>query len=197
MLVPFSASAISVAAVDFTSPTTDFTNDAWSLGFQFTTNKILTVTDLGFYDDLKNDLTESHDVGIYNSLGSLLVSGTVNPGDTLDGWFRYVSVAPTTLQAGQTYFAAATTGSENYTWNPNGFIVNPDINFIGAAYQSSTTLVFPGSGPDGNNGYFGANFKSVPIPEPLTILGTGLALGFGGLFKKQQSKRKNSLNQQI
>lgn len=29
-----------------------------------------------------------------------------------------------------------------------------------------------------------------PVPEPLTILGTGLALGFGGLFKKQQSKKQ-------
>ena len=29
------------------------------------------------------------------------------------------------------------------------------------------------------------------VPEPLTTLGTGLALGFGGLFQKNASKRKN------
>jgi len=28
------------------------------------------------------------------------------------------------------------------------------------------------------------------VPEPLTILGSGLALGFGALFKKQQSRRR-------
>ncbi|MEQ8963778.1 MAG: PEP-CTERM sorting domain-containing protein [Coleofasciculus sp. C2-GNP5-27] len=29
-----------------------------------------------------------------------------------------------------------------------------------------------------------------PVPEPLTILGSGLALGFGAIFKKQQSRRR-------
>ncbi|MEQ8975973.1 MAG: PEP-CTERM sorting domain-containing protein [Coleofasciculus sp. C1-SOL-03] len=28
------------------------------------------------------------------------------------------------------------------------------------------------------------------VPEPLTILGSGMALGFGALFKKQQSKKQ-------
>ncbi|MEQ8752715.1 MAG: PEP-CTERM sorting domain-containing protein [Coleofasciculus sp. G1-WW12-02] len=28
------------------------------------------------------------------------------------------------------------------------------------------------------------------VPEPLTILGSGLALGFGAIFKKQQSRRR-------
>jgi hypothetical protein len=29
------------------------------------------------------------------------------------------------------------------------------------------------------------------VPEPLTILGTGLALGFGGLFKSKSSKKQS------
>jgi hypothetical protein len=29
-----------------------------------------------------------------------------------------------------------------------------------------------------------------PVPEPLTILGSGLALGFGGLFKKEYSRKR-------
>jgi hypothetical protein len=28
------------------------------------------------------------------------------------------------------------------------------------------------------------------VPEPLTILGSSMALGFGALFKKQQSKKQ-------
>jgi hypothetical protein len=31
-----------------------------------------------------------------------------------------------------------------------------------------------------------------PVPEPMTILGSTLALGFGGLFKRQMSKRQKS-----
>jgi hypothetical protein len=30
------------------------------------------------------------------------------------------------------------------------------------------------------------------VPEPLTILGTGLALGFGGLFKSKSSKKQSA-----
>lgn len=33
-----------------------------------------------------------------------------------------------------------------------------------------------------------------PVPEPLTILGTGLALGFGGLFKKKYGQKKNEVS---
>jgi hypothetical protein len=34
------------------------------------------------------------------------------------------------------------------------------------------------------------NITSTPVPEPLTILGSTMALGFGALFKKQQSKKQ-------
>lgn len=33
-----------------------------------------------------------------------------------------------------------------------------------------------------------------PVPEPLTIFGTGLALGFGGLFKKKYGQKKNQVS---
>jgi hypothetical protein len=36
------------------------------------------------------------------------------------------------------------------------------------------------------------NVTSTAIPEPLTILGTGLALGFGGLFKSKSSKKQSA-----
>jgi hypothetical protein len=37
----------------------------------------------------------------------------------------------------------------------------------------------------------GGIITAYPIPEPLTILGTGLALGFGGLFKSKSSKKQS------
>ena len=33
-------------------------------------------------------------------------------------------------------------------------------------------------------------FEGQPIPEPLTILGTGLALGFGAIFKRKNTSSK-------
>lgn len=101
-------------ALDFTSPTVDATNGAWSLGWEFTLRSAVTVTALGFYDDGKNDLTQSHGVVIYNLQGNPLVSGTVNPGDPLQSWWRWTSVTPTLLPTGS-YIITAATGSENYT----------------------------------------------------------------------------------
>lgn len=180
--------AAHAAAINFDSPTVNFHNgNNWSLGFQFSTKNQITVNQLGFYDDFKNDLTQSHNVGIFTEAGQLLVSGTVNPGDPLDGWFRYTSVTPTVLNAGQTFRIAAETGSENYTWNPIGFQVDPNINFITFAYQHSSTLVFPTQLESGYNGDFGPNFKTEPVPEPSTLAGTLLAGGIGLVMKRKQA----------
>jgi hypothetical protein len=54
-------------------------------------------------------------VGIYNSSGTLLVSGTVTPESPLTSYFLYVSVAPIVLPVGNGYVIAAATGSDQYT----------------------------------------------------------------------------------
>jgi hypothetical protein len=46
-------------------------------------------------------------------------------------------------------------------------------------------------GPTGGSDWFGSNLNVEPAPEPLTILGTGIAFGFGGLLKREYN-RKNS-----
>lgn len=68
----------------------------------------------------------------------------------------------------------------NGTWNTDGIYngsgdPNPGLSH----FTIYTTGKMPVTPPE-------------DVPEPLTILGTGLALGFGGLFKKQQDKRKST-----
>lgn len=187
LLLTLVASAGSLG-VDFTAPGEDFTNGAWSLGYEFTTNQAVTVTGLAFYDDNQDGLSQSHDVGIYDSGGSLLASTTVISSDPLMGWFRVQNLdTPLLLAAGQTYYVAAETGSENYTWGPDGFSVNPAINFVASAYTESPTLAFPGTADPATVGYFGGNVVlASPIPEPatLTLLGIGL-VGLGLLRRKR------------
>ncbi|MDY7022548.1 MAG: PEP-CTERM sorting domain-containing protein, partial [Cyanobacteriota bacterium] len=36
------------------------------------------------------------------------------------------------------------------------------------------------------------DFEAENVPEPLTILGTGIAAGFVGAFKRQSAKRKQN-----
>ncbi|MGO9174586.1 MAG: VPLPA-CTERM sorting domain-containing protein [Desulfobaccales bacterium] len=181
--------AFAWTAVGFSSPGIDFTNGNWSLGWGFTANSSFTVNSLGFYND--SGLTQSHEVGIFNSSGGLLVEATVTPTDPLSSFFRWNSCASTLLSAGQTYYIMAVTGSDNYTFQTAGFVVNPDINFIQDYYYypANGALTFP-NGTAGftaaeGGGIFGPNFSTtaVPIPGALWLLGSGL-VGLAGLRRK-------------
>lgn len=191
-----------VPAVSFTGVTTNYTDGSWSLGFEFSTNTAVNVTALGFYDAAQTDgsvglgtCSGCGEVGIYNSTGTLLVSGQATTSGTLVGDFYYVPVATTLLAAGQDYYAVAETGNADYTYFTTGFGVDPNINFIQDAFVSSTTLAFPTSS-DGytaadGGAWFGANFEesgssSTTVPEPgsLSLLGSGL-LAIVGMMRRR------------
>ncbi len=68
-------------------------NGPFTLGWQFTVSQSITVTALGAFDDSQDGLNESHDVGIWDSLGNSMGSTTVAAGtvDPLVNQFRYSS----------------------------------------------------------------------------------------------------------
>jgi hypothetical protein len=178
-------------AVDFDSVNINWTNGNWNLGWEFSTNGPVTVKALGFYDDLKNGLNETHTVGIYDSAGALLVSTTVLTTDPRVGFFRMHNIAPQVLPGSQSYFIMGVTGSENYTWITNGFTVDPSINFVQDAYFTpfSGVLAFPNgfNATTGNDGYIGPNFSTTtPLPSTLVFLGSGL-LGLISLGRRRLS----------
>jgi hypothetical protein len=148
-----------------------------SLGFVFTTNAEITVTSLGYYDDTQTGFATGHTVGIFDQVGTLLVWTTLEPGnvETLDGKFRYKEIEPTTLAAGSTYTAAATTGgpADPFAYGVRGssidLDVHPAITIDNAAarflYQSEDELRWP-TGELGYTMYAGPNFKVVSTPPP-------------------------------
>jgi len=173
-----------------------------NLGWEFTLNSDVTVTQLGFYDKDQDGLVQAHMVGIWDTSENLLISGTV-PGGTsaplLNG-FRYQAITPATLASGGTYIIGATQQLAPPTpdaWiaKATTFSQEPAVNYEAARYIQGDGLgdslhfpvnryVWPGSG-DTAVYMIGPNFQlgeGPVIPEPSTLIiwsvlgaiGTGL-----------------------
>jgi hypothetical protein len=181
-----------VAAVKFATAPTSLDRQL-SLGWLFSTNEMVHVSGLGYYDDGGNGFATDHEIGIFDSGGSLLVSAFVHTGtsDTLIGHFRYTDIPAIDLPAGQSFTLAATTFGASDPWafgtagtSIAGFTVDPAISVAANAsrynYQSDNVLRRPGDSV-GYTAYFGPNLligSSTPsaVPEP-SVAAIGLAGG--------------------
>jgi len=163
-------------------------------GWAFSTVAAIQVTDLGWYDADLDGLNSSHQVGIWNEVGTLMALGTVAAGTTgtLDGKFRYTNSLTGVLNLGIGNFVIAGLSTFNDVTFRNiplaNTIIATQISYIedrvgGSSFGAPTDT----QGLD--VGYFGPNFKftaaePVPAPATLALFGLGL-LGLGWSKRKK------------
>lgn len=173
----------------------------FSLGYVFSTTSDVTVTSLGYFTN-GGSLTETHDVGIFDSTGTLLGSTTISNASTSIANFKYESVAPIALKANTEYQLMAQSGyNDVYTYDPTSLTTDPRVTLGGDRFwfdpndqtgTASNVLHF-GDSTAGVVGYFGANLilASSPVPEPNAgIMLTAMLVAGSATFMARRRRAK-------
>ena len=173
-------------------------NGPFTLGWSFDVTNPITVTNLAVYHDNGVGLLESHDVGIWDGAGTLIVSATVIPADPclVDqlGFQEWCIVGVRAVLAPGTYTIGA-------VWNNSldpmifpGTLVGegianvngPSVVFLQNEFIAGGVLTDPINTTGDTMSYFGPNFAYSSVPEPgtLIMLGTGV-LGLAGALRRK------------
>jgi hypothetical protein len=156
-----------------------------TVGFNFTANEAISITSLGIWN-ADGTIDAPHEVGLWDSFGTLLTSVVVGPQSSAAGTFVYADTSGITLTVGSSYAIGARYligGTDNYISSASSVSVDPAITFLGANRSpDSAGFAFP-SIFDGTNGRFGPNFTFdvgvAAVPEPASW--AMMLAGFGAV----------------
>jgi hypothetical protein len=188
-------------AIDFTG------GDEWApfsnavMGWQFNLSTIVTLTDLGHFDEGNDGFGESHQVALWTTGGTLLASTTLASGLSGTpvvsasglGAFRYNPVTPVVLTPGDyvlgTYSA---TELDSGRYDVSSTSTAAGFTFTQARYSiSGSGFVLPAFTFPTTGGVFGPNlrFAASAAPEPGSLCLLSL-LALPGLSRVRASVRR-------
>jgi len=164
---------------------------AGTYGWTFTVNTPVVVDNLGYFDFGGNGLSVAHDVGIWNTSGTLLDSATVPAGTagSLQDGFRYTSAPSVLLPIGTYTIGGFDPESADGITVGATITTDPAITYGASRSIAGAALTFPTADVHGNaNSYFGPNFTFVTVPEPAT----SALLLLGGITAYAVARRRRS-----
>lgn len=168
-----------------------FRNDSWSFGEIFTPNTDIEVTSLGAYDNGGNGFATPGGipVGIFReSDNSLLSSTLIQSTDQLINKFRYQTIAPILLNAGEAYRVVGVNRDDVYNV-ASGFSVNSLINRTGHGY-CRTGFLTSCNQFTGSDRVWMANFQANEaqvVPAPAAVLPGLFGMGMAAIRKRKQT----------
>ncbi len=190
--------AASINALEFTGGGTTTNTTFLNLGWRFSVVNDITVSALGMYVPNNNSVSDDIIVTLYDTSASVLARTTIEPGDGgfLDGSFRYNTITPLQLTAGQTYAISGYWNASNpsaYAFRATATTI-PEIRFDTAL--GTNVFIGPVLPPvyfeNIDDGFFGPNFQvsdsaAAAVPEPGTMLLFSLGLvTLAGLSRRQR-----------
>lgn len=181
------------AAVEFDTIGYSNAGFPFTFGYSFSTSVPFNVDALAY---LVDGYGINHQVGLWDSGGTLLVSTTVLNTDPIQGHFQYHSIPTFSLVPGA-YTIGGQSPSGNAPLNAGGVVTVSGFTWTGDKWvYAPGGLSYPWqqSNGAGQNGYLAANFsiavpEPVPLPAALVLFGSGL-VGVVGWQRKHQRQSK-------
>lgn len=181
-LLACSQAAAAVPLVSISSNNTALSGSDATVGWTFSISRTLWVDSIGFFDQGQDGLNESHQVGLWNSSGTLLASAVINNSNVLVDGFRYSALGSLLTLGPGTYTLAAFVRANS----PDRVAVSavytalPGVTYLDDRIIFSPTFQQP-TGPNSfaHPSYFSANLNVVP---ELDALSSTAPLAFAGLL---------------
>lgn len=164
----------------------------WTLGWAFKASTSQTLIGLGAYDLGGDGFLTDHQVGLWDTNGTLLASVIVGSSDPLINGFRFASITPYTLSAGSTYIVGAANLGTGDGYSLYGEVATaPGITYLSSRYIDGSGLQLPTAYAGVNPGYFGGNILlGSAVPEP--AVWAMMIIGFGAVGSMVRARRRQS-----
>ncbi len=140
------------------------------IGWAFTTNEPILVTELGVYDHDDDGLLEDRQLTLWDNLGGVLANVTIPAGSVsaLDDSYRYQPIDPQRLEPDVEYIFADDYREkiEIIRARSVAFQTDPAVNWFEGRINASGSAAIPQSPLPSDQPGLVVNFKFVRVPEP-------------------------------